>query len=283
MKDLAKKAVVNTLWGLMGRRNLVRFARTLSQEARFDAGNEIASNGERLVQAVAIEATPRERAPIILDVGANVGDWTRSLLDGSIASALRGDVRVFSFEPCQATFELLRRNLSSHALAKCVTPVQKALSDRCGSATLNVVGDGAGTNSLHEYVGRSTPRQETITLTTADEFCREHAIGHIALLKSDTEGHDMAVLTGAKGLLARRAIDMLQFEYNQRWIFSRHYLLDAFELLVPFGYRIGKITARGIEFYRAWDYELESWREANFLACREDWCEKFPRVKWWNE
>jgi hypothetical protein len=39
------------------------------------------------------------------------------------------------------------------------------------------------------------------------------------------------------------------------------------------------ITSRGIELYSAWDYQLESGCGANFLACRRDWCEKFPQVE----
>jgi FkbM family methyltransferase len=282
LKELVKKTIVNGLWGLMGRRNLVRFARFLTLEARLDAGNEIASNGERLVQRTALRIAEDAGGPaVIFDVGANVGDWTIPLLD-ILGPGGREDARIYSFEPCQATFDMLRSNLAPHPLSACVTPVRAALSNHVGSATLNVVGDGAGTNSLHAQFDGTPTRQETIQLTTADEFCRMQGLERVTLLKSDTEGHDMLVIDGASGLIERRAIDLIQFEYNHRWIFSRHYLVDAFERLMPHGYRIGKITARGIEFYRGWHFELESWREANFLACREEWCGSFPVIRWWN-
>lgn len=283
MNETAKKAIVGALWGLMGRRNLARFARMLTLEARLDAGNEIATNGERLVQRIALQTAPRGKPVVVFDVGANVGEWTRALLDHAVVETMRDDVRVYAFEPCRGTFETLDRALGAHALGRCVTRVHAALSDHVGSAVLNVVGDGAGTNSLHASDAGAAQRQERITLTTADEFCRENAIDRVSLLKIDTEGHDMAVLEGARGLLERRAIDMIQFEYNQRWIFSRHYLRDAFELLGPHGYRIGKITPRGIEFYRQWHFELESWREANYLACPAESCDRFPQIRWWND
>ena len=47
--------------------------------------------------------------------------------------------------------------------------------------------------------------------------------------------------------------------------------------------RIGKITPPGIELYREWHYGLESWRETSYLARQGDWCDRFPRVKSWNE
>ena len=52
------------------------------------------------------------------------------------------------------------------------------------------------------------------------------------------------------------------------------------ELLTPLDYRVGKVTRLGIEFYSRWDFELESFRESNYLACRGDWVERFPQVAW---
>lgn len=282
MSNLVKNAVVGGLWAVMGRRNLVRFARLLTMESRLDAGNEIHSNGERMVQSAAATGTPPGKPVVVFDAGANIGQWTRDMLDAARAAG-RSDVQVHSFEPCQGTYEILKRNLAGFAGSDRVTCVHKALSSAPGSAVLNIVGDGAGTNSLHQQAGMNAAKQETITLTTVDDYCREAAIERIALLKIDTEGHDMSVIEGAKAMLGRRAIDLVQFEYNQRWIYSRHYLLDAFSMLQPLGYRLGKITPTGIEFYKDWHYELESWREGNYLACLESWVGRFPAIRWWNE
>ena len=41
-----------------------------------------------------------------------------------------------------------------------------------------------------------------------------------------------------------------------------------FELVQPIGYKLGKVTPKGIEFYEAWDPELETYREGNYVACR---------------
>jgi FkbM family methyltransferase len=281
MKELAKQAVLRSLWALLGRRNLVRFARMLALEARYEAGNAIESNGERLVQALALAAAPPQPAPVFLDVGANLGQWARSLLDQA-AAAGRGELRLHCFEPCRATHEALGRNLAAHALAAHVATHRLALSNRAGTALLNVVGEGAGTNSLHEQPDVPRARQEPVELGTLDAFCREQGIERVALLKIDAEGHDLPVLEGGRDLFARRAIDLAQFEYSARWIHARHFLKDAFELLAPLGYRLGKITPRGIEFYAEWHFELESFREANYLACRADWAQRFPQIPWWN-
>jgi hypothetical protein len=60
-------------------------------------------------------------------------------------------------------------------------------------------------------------------------------------------------------------------------------LLDAFKFFEPLGYRIGKITPNAIEFYSKWHFELETFREANYIACLPEWSERFPQIKWWNE
>ena len=37
-------------------------------------------------------------------------------------------------------------------------------------------------------------------------------------------------------------IQVTRFEYNHRWVMSRNFLRDAFELLLPLGYELGKLT-----------------------------------------
>ena len=77
-------------------------------------------------------------------------------------------------------------------------------------------------------------------------------------------------------------IDVLQFEYNWRWIDARYFLKDAFALLLPLGYLIGKVTPAGVEFYDRWHFELETFREANFVAVKSVLKAKLPQVRWWN-
>lgn len=92
----------------------------------------------------------------------------------------------------------------------------------------------------------------------------------------------MDVLLGGKEMISSGNVDVLQFEYNQCWIKARRFLKDAFEFFQPAGFEIGKITPLGIEFYQEWHYELESFREANFLAVRRPLRPKFKEIKWWN-
>jgi FkbM family methyltransferase len=283
MQDVIKKAVVGSLWTMLGRRNIVRLGRLLSNEGRFDVSNDMAANGEFMVQQIAIRHTKADQKPVFFDVGANVGEWTRFLLKAARSQGV--SLEAHAFEPCAATHEILRRNIEGEQDAlRQVVARRKAMSSQRGNADLNIVGDGYGTNSLHPVTSGQVPaRCETIDLETLDDYCREMGISHITLMKIDTEGHDMSVLEGGLAMLKQGAIELIQFEYNFRWVFSRHFLRDAFDLLAPLGYSIGKVTPKGIEFYREWHPELETFREGNYLACGSEWVARLPQIVWWNE
>lgn len=154
------------------------------------------------------------------------------------------------------------------------------MSDRPGTADLNIVHEGAGSNAVVPFTppNRTSGRVESISLSTVDAFCVERALERVTLLKIDAECHELAVMRGAAGMLKARAVELVRF--NWRWIEARCFLPDAFELLGEYGYRLGKITPRGAETYEAWHPELESFREANYLAFLPEWSGKLPTIEW---
>lgn len=268
-----KRALSKLVWTVIGRRNMARLGRFLSNEARLDVPNVMESNGELMVQCVVLEHTLD--SPTVFDVGANIGEWTIAFA----GQAAGKNPRVYCFEPSAPTFQRLTAAVSAYGN---VTPVRSALSNHTGRAFLKIAGELAGSNSLEPST--STPvGEEPVELITADEFCFQRKIDRIDLLKIDAEGHDMMIIEGARGLLSRKSIGVVQFEYNWRWVKPHKTLLDTFEFFEPLEYQIGKITPRGIEFYSKWHHELEMFREANYIACLPEWVERFPKIKWWNE
>jgi FkbM family methyltransferase len=146
----------------------------------------------------------------------------------------------------------------------------KACSRQAGTAMMNVYGSGAGTNTLGEPIDGRSAVSEEVQLITVDLYCKSNKIEKIDLLKIDAEGHDYEVIAGAVEMLDRQAVRILQFEYNFRWIGCRNYLRDVFTFLVPKGYVIGKLVGRSsIQFYPHWQWELETWAEGNYIACRK--------------
>ena len=195
-----------------------------------------------------------------------------------------GGVSIYSFEPSPFTFSQLQSALQEIGNEK-VHLVNMGMGNVKKSKELHITHDGAGTNSLYkrrlEGLGVSYDKSETIQITTVDTYCSENNISHINFLKIDVEGHELAVVEGAKAMLQRGAIDYIQFEYGGCWIDSRILFMDMYDLLTGFGYVVGKIMPSGIEFYDRYDQRLETFQMANFLACHQREINNFKRIKPW--
>jgi FkbM family methyltransferase len=281
IKNISKSLLLNVLWYALGRQNLVKLARFLTNESRLDVGNDLARSGEGATQLRILSNLKHHEYICVFDIGANVGSWTQSLIEHS--QGVRCKPVIHAFEPCKGTYATLLKNLHSWRVDGYVTANNLALSSSTGRHCFYSIGADVGVNSLYPINGFDQQDVEEIDTETVDEYCAKHEISHIHFMKIDTEGHDLEVVYGGKGMLSKGAVDIVQFEYSHRWINARHFLRDAFDLFLPLGFIIGKITPKGIEFYRGWHWELESFREGNYLAMNESFKEILPQIQWWNE
>ena len=248
------------------------------RRACLDGVNDLHINGETSLQRWVLNMSSPGEAIHVLDVGANVGLWSEAMLGAAQEAGRSDDLDVHVFEPSIYTFTHLKATLDG----KKVNLNQVAVGDTTGTSLLHVIAPGAGTNSLHASPGwLSSGSTEEVAVSTLDSYAQRARLDQITFVKIDTEGHDLAVLRGARELFAAQRISVAQFEYNHRWIYARCYLRDAFELLQPLGYRLGKLTPAGVEFYPSWDAELEAFVEGNYVACREQLVYKLPTIRWW--
>ncbi len=144
---------------------------------------------------------------LAVDVGANLGQMT-----GLMACAVRPGGRVLALEPHPVMFAELAANIrrwaAVHELVP-VTAVPYAASAAAGPARLQVPTNFAanrGTARLDPAAAEGLPCR---SLRLADLLADEPMI---ALIKIDVEGHEEAVLTGARPLLEERRIRDLVFE-----------------------------------------------------------------------
>lgn len=273
-----REKVAKIIRGIVGRKIMVRVGRFLSNWGRLDVPNDMHTNGELLLLRSFVSVADRRQHHIFVDAGANVGDWALALLDICAEYHLHS-FSLHCFEPHPVTFDTLSRRVKAHALGGRVRLFQQALSDDDANAALFIVGDNAGTNSLHPI--RAAMQSLTIQTVSLESHAERHDIQSILYMKVDTEGHDMRVLKGASRLLREGRIVALQFEYNFRWILSRCFLKDVFDLDLDGRYRIGKVTPGGFESYTAWHPELESFREGNYMLCQAEHLASLPHVDWW--
>jgi len=148
---------------------------------------------------------PRYIPEIIFDVGANVGQSTRQFVSWFPQS------QIYCFEPISSTFVELNRNVKSFNNVHCF---KLALGNSKGRK--NMYG---GTCSLlysinprANGISRTNSNVESVEIDTLDGFCHRQKIIKISFLKIDTEGHDFEVLRGAKEILSRQMVDIVQVE-----------------------------------------------------------------------
>jgi FkbM family methyltransferase len=255
----------------------VRAARYVLYRARLDYPNDLSANGESALQRWILRFSQAGEQIHVADVGANVGRWSQSMLDAAVKAGRVTDLRLHTFEPDPRAFARLAQALDGTQASLSRT----ALSDRPGTSLLHVVAPAAGRNSLYPVAGAIETASENVVTITLDSYAEQSGIARFALVKIDAEGHDFAVLRGARVLLAEHRIAVVQFEYNHCWILARFFLRDAFQFLLPLGYRIGKLTPRGVEFYPDWDADLETFVEGNYVACEQEMAAGLPAVAWW--
>lgn len=261
----------------VGRRAVVRTARYVLSRARLDCPNDLNSNGESAMQRWILQFSSPGEQIHVTDVGANVGWWSRSMMAAASEAGRESDLRLHAFEPDSWAFARLEEALDGTSASLSRT----ALSDRQGTSLLHRVAPAAGRNSLYPVPGINQTAQENVVTITLDSYAANSGVARFALVKIDAEGHDLPVLYGARALLTEHRIAVAQFEYNHRWILARFFLRDAFEFLLALGYRVGKLTPRGVEFYPSWDADLETFVEGNYIACDPDVAAGLPTVAWW--
>jgi FkbM family methyltransferase len=162
-----------------------------------------------------------EKSKISIDAGANYGVYTFFMSQYSR--------EVIAVEPNPRYANLLRNGTKGN-----VKVIEGAVSDRSGEAVMRVpVADeelGMATiepqNSLHHVDTTSLP----VKLLTLDSL----ATTGVSFIKVDVEGHELAVLRGALGIISRD-LPAILVEAEERH--RPNAVASTHDLLRPYGYR----------------------------------------------
>ena len=234
----------------------------------YSGGAILEESGEVWVVANVVRTAFAGRSgSVLFDVGANVGDYAL-LLARHLPSAA-----IFAFEPSRKTFDELSARVRTHAS---IEPVGIGFSDSDGMSELfRYTVDGKEDPYISSidrrrataFLDIGVSAREPIEVRTLDSFCAERGITKIDFLKLDVEGHELAVLSGARRMLSAGAISMIQFEFGPANIYSRTFLYDFWELLSG-EYDLFRIVPRGIIPIVAYGEHLEVFLTTNYLAIR---------------
>lgn len=221
---------------------------------------EIATNGELRFAELTLP-----HAKVVFDVGANVGDWITLVLK------LNPGASYHCFEPSAPTFA----RLSSLSLPPNVRLNHFGLGAAPEERTLFVYDEGSGANSLYRRVGAPTDQrsEESVRVRTIDDYCAEHGIERVDVVKIDTEGHEMAVLQGTRRMLSEGRIGVAQFEYGGCYIDARVLLKDVWQFIESAGqgYAFYKIHRDRMERIPKYKQTFETFQYSNWAIAHPDW------------
>ena len=214
------------------------------------------TNGEKLVLKHFLKAKS-----IVFDVGANKGEWSQAVTD------IEPNVALHAFEPIPQVFAQLSKRFDSSD----ITLNDIALSNESGSCTFQVYDKGTMMSGFYERplvndILSTKPRAISVRTERLDSYCKRKNIDHIDFLKIDTEGAELLVLTGCKGLLENKKIKVIQFEYGGCYQDAGTTLKEAYELLGANGYTLYRIFEDGLIKIVEWEKSLENFHYANYLA-----------------
>jgi FkbM family methyltransferase len=237
----------------------------------YGGGGLIEQSGEEWVlENVVAPACRGAETPVVFDVGANVGDYSR-LVRRHLPAAL-----VYAFEPSAAVHRRLAENLASSEGAERFRPFNLGLSDEEKTVELYSYTVEGQEQSLISSIDRRLPTQvlqvevsasERVRVRTLDGFCEEERVGRIDFLKLDVEGHELAVLRGARRMLEAGAVSIIQFEFGPANIYSRTYFYDFWSLLSGH-FDLYRIIPRGIVPIAYYGEHREVFLTTNYLAVR---------------
>lgn len=172
------------------------------------------------------------------DVGANYGQTVEEML-AAIPSAA-----IYSFEPVPTTFAVLHANTRRYSNVECI---HSALGDSDGTVQITL-SETTGQNTINTSAKPGTATAH-IPITTIDAFCGRRGIARIDVLKIDTEGYEMSVLRGARGMLESGAIQLVlaECEFVHNPSEPHGDFAEIFALLSPMGYRIVSFYTGGVD------------------------------------
>lgn len=171
----------------------------------------------------------QDKEGILIDVGANHGNYIKEAL------LVKPTMKVYAFEPHPQTFSKLSESLAGYDN---VLLINKGLSSANGILNLYDYPSKEGSQhaSLFEDViteihGSRIAVAHEVELTTLDDFVELEKIEKITLLKIDTEGNELEVLTGGRNTLSEGKIKAVHFEFNEMNVASRAFFKDFWKIL----------------------------------------------------
>ena len=199
---------------------------------------------------------------LFVDIGANKGDYTASLL------ALAGSVEAHLFEPSSENVRLLSDRFRGDARVH-LLPYALGASSQKGTLTADFAGSGIAslTRRRVDHFGIQLAHTESVSIEPFAPYWRQTLSSRtIDLVKIDVEGHELDVLQGMGD--AVDAVRAFQFEFGGCNIDTRTYFQDFWYFFAERSFELYRIAPFWLERVRSYREVEESFRTTNYIALR---------------
>ena len=130
-----------------------------------------------------------------LDIGANIGNHSLFFSDHFL--------NVYSFEPSEINFELLKLNIKSKANIKAFKYGASSKDQKIVLYTLSNSDSGHSSVMYSENSNINFDNKETIDLVNLDNFLNKNNISNVKFIKIDVEGYEFEVFKGIQELIKK--------------------------------------------------------------------------------
>ena len=186
-----------------------------------------------------------KKNPIIFDVGANEGQSIEKYLK------ILNNPIIHSFEPIPSVFDIMEKKFHSN---KKIYLNNCALGNKREEKTINITKKTENSsfyniNLKTDWLKKRSKqynttqkgyleKREIVPIITLDQYCKKHKINRIDLLKIDTQGYEIEVLSGAKNLIKENKIGIIVSEIMFDNVYDKHLSFSDIEKkLLPHNFR----------------------------------------------
>lgn len=227
LPEIQLSTIKNLNYVLIGRNDLI--------------SNAVISGGfEDHLKLISNEILKNTKDGIVLDIGANMGSYTIPL------AAEHPHLQIYSFEPQRVVFYQLCTNILLNRLDN-IFAYNQGISDSIWTKFLEVP-DYNNESNIGAFSVEDDVRAKDYLVVTKGGLEQINAVPldtmqlkNIRLIKIDVEGHELAVLHGAKETLKFSNYPPILFEaWNNKLSYKKE---AVFKYLNDIGYAITKIDA----------------------------------------
>ena len=200
----------------------------------------------------------------IFDVGAHKGEFLK------LIKKIENFEKIYSFEPQKKIYQ----NLNLLSVENKIFCFNFALSNNNGirnlkinkissTSTFSEINNQSLWYKIKSFIVRGSLEStfnydEKVNVMKLDDFCNDHKISNIDLLKIDTEGHEKEVLEGALNLIKEKKIKYILLEFHLSKMYKNYSTKDLENFLDNSNFRLLKKYKFPLLFFEDRIYGLDS-------------------------